>query len=712
MGINRKTLFSLISTFPHLSIWARMPAFQAWIAVSFGIWLSAYLDTAIHPKTSLLYIFTAAASILSLCTGIFLRNRAAKFSAFVLLGLLTSYHNCLNDSRIMDAAEKLSGRTVTIRGKVYSNPAPYFNGYRFFFKIDSVLSENNATLRSKMLLCISPFELSHKSNIEIRGKFKLPSRNENPYGYDEYSYMKSQDLCGKLYADTVITSSESENLIDKLEILFRSVMGNVISRFSNPQHQALIRAAFLGETAYLSPELKESFRISGIYHLLSISGANTAMLVSIIYFSLWIFPIGRKPKSIIALIALWLFLLFVGFIPSLFRATVMVTCLTMALIFQKKNYSLQSLGTAGTLWLLFAPESLFLPSYQLSFSATMGIITLYPVFEKLVPKHSNPLINYLIFTTGSSLSFSLCCFLCTMPVLIYHFGTISLFGIFANLAAIPIMSIAMWCFFFCIVFNFFLPSITQILIIPTAGSFDSLIYVADAANRFSWSSISLPVPYPEIFVFFTLFLLLITLTDKKFVPVCLKWSIPGFLILLLSDLILHRMAASVEIYTFKSEKNAIIALQWPHKGVWLYLPDDTKTFREFIKTILPQWGRQIPWRHIEKVYLIENENTSGKKSISGSQVNQHEIKDLQKMIIRSKIPLYKTVTCTSGILNESDKSVLFVQYKDTRVNMELGNPDVAPKISVLEGFESVSLKPPFRIWTDGNHIKCTQLKRQ
>ena len=171
------------------------------------------------------------------------------------------------------------------------------------------------------------------------------------------------------------------------------------------------------------------------------------------------------------------------------------------------------LGLAGTLWFIVSPESLFEPGYQLSFAATAGILTLFPVLNHYTPKPGNRFLRSIVVFLFSSFYISLASFLTTAPILLYHFGTVSYFGLLANLVAVGTMTISMWAFFAGLFFQMVLPFLAAVPLWVSERFMDIVVGTGKIAGLFSWSRVAYPVPAPEIILFFSLFLI-------GFVAVC------------------------------------------------------------------------------------------------------------------------------------------------------------------------------------------------
>jgi ComEC/Rec2-related protein len=100
----------------------------------------------------------------------------------------------------------------------------------------------------------------------------------------------------------------------------------------------------------------------------------------------------------------------------------------LCLVLGRKITPVISLVLTAEIMIMFNPFVLSSVSFQLSFASTAAMFWVYPLFFKIVedPKHMQ--IRGLLESFFSSLS----CLLLTSPILLWHFGTISMFGLFTN----------------------------------------------------------------------------------------------------------------------------------------------------------------------------------------------------------------------------------------------------------------------------------------
>jgi competence protein ComEC len=108
-----------------------------------------------------------------------------------------------------------------------------------------------------------------------------------------------------------------------------------------------------------------------------------------------------------------------------------------ALLFDKRALSLRSVSVAAFLVVLFRPSALLGPGFQMSFAATLALITVYTIWCKKRwqpwPKWTQPIWMVLMSSLVAGLA--------TAPIAAAHFNMVSQYGLLANLISVPLMGL-------------------------------------------------------------------------------------------------------------------------------------------------------------------------------------------------------------------------------------------------------------------------------
>lgn len=198
-----------------------------------------------------------------------------------------------------------------------------------------------------------------------------------------------------------------------------------------PVSAALLEGLLIGERRQLPPGLLADFRRAGVFHVLAISGFNVALVAGAVLGVLRLAGLGPRLAAAGALAALGAFAAVVGPQPSVLRATVMGGLFLLALVVRRETVAWNSLAAALLLLLALDPASLAEPGFQLSFAATAGILHLGLPLQRALGRG---LPRVLALPLGISLGAQAG----VTPVAAAWFGQLSLAGVPANLAVVPL----------------------------------------------------------------------------------------------------------------------------------------------------------------------------------------------------------------------------------------------------------------------------------
>jgi competence protein ComEC len=204
----------------------------------------------------------------------------------------------------------------------------------------------------------------------------------------------------------------------------------------SPAAAGLLSALLLGNRAGVPPAERALFQQSGSLHVLALSGLHASILFGVASFLLFWLPDRRwRAAAGAALLLPYLFL--AGASPSLARAVVMLAAGALGFILDRETRALNLLSLAAAAILLADPTAAADLSFQLSFSALLGILLLGPELRRrLTP----PLPPFL----GSALAMSLGAQAAATPVLLAVFGAAYPAGALAALPLIPLVTVFLW----------------------------------------------------------------------------------------------------------------------------------------------------------------------------------------------------------------------------------------------------------------------------
>ena len=244
----------------------------------------------------------------------------------------------------------------------------------------------------------------------------------------------------KEFSYIAFSSKEPERISWQFPILtFRSkIKKKIEDKMDNlsPDVSSLFKALFTGNSDSLPRQIKESFRKSGVMHLLALSGFHVAIIV--LFFTVLLKPIvGKKGAFLISIPLIIFYLFFAGAGPSLLRAVLMYVIGGIFYCFNRKISLLTILFLTIIIQLLISPVQGYSLSFQLSYLALAGII----ILGKVISFRLKPLFPQFL---SLPLSASIAAQIITAPLLIFHFRELYPIGIFSALLLTPLITLFMW----------------------------------------------------------------------------------------------------------------------------------------------------------------------------------------------------------------------------------------------------------------------------
>lgn len=196
-----------------------------------------------------------------------------------------------------------------------------------------------------------------------------------------------------------------------------------------------VQALLIGDSSLLDYETDAAFQVSGVRHVIAVSGLHVSILFSL--FTM----VSLKRRVFTALLGfpgLMLFAAAAGFTPSVSRACIMCALMLLSLLLEKEYDGPTSLAFAALTMLMVNPLVITSVSFHLSAVSVAGIFLFYEsannwLLEKLKPGKGRTLRSRVKKWFAGSISMSLSATVLTVPLCAYYFGVVSLIGMVTNL---------------------------------------------------------------------------------------------------------------------------------------------------------------------------------------------------------------------------------------------------------------------------------------
>ena len=425
-----------------------------------GIFVAYHL----HPLHHVLPILLFLTIVLSLAATLLLRTHfrfLCLLFAFFLTGALIEPGSRPSSQLMPLVAQRTR---ATIEGTVLE-PLQIFKDVAKFKVRASKLFIGDTCVPANDTLLVSVYQ--HIPHIEPGQKLRFPARLRafknfnNPGRYDYESAMELKGLtCAASVADGrhIVPMGIGHlpfprNFIEKIQ---RPVREFFRTRLGAP-HDALFRALILGERQGIDPHLREPFDQTGLGHMLAVSGLHIGLVawVSFFFFK-WLLSRSyeltlkiniQKLTALLTCLPVIGYAFLAGCQVSSQRAMIMVLTFLCSVILGREKEIWSTVALAALIILAIDPHALFSISFQLSFSAVIGILWLTtPVLNRIRPQVETLKSKSQILAVVSDYSIGLivvclCATVFLLPLTSFYFHRVSLVSIPANFTVMPILGL-------------------------------------------------------------------------------------------------------------------------------------------------------------------------------------------------------------------------------------------------------------------------------
>jgi competence protein ComEC len=342
-----------------------LPAVAVAVGILLGKWLAFSTPEAAWP----ILAFLALASLAS-------RKKLAKVCialALVFLGVFAEAWHRPGAPPVIDAGSR---ETVILEGCVVEPTVFSANREQFTLELDRrARARVSLTLKDDH----APQRLDYGQHVEIEARLRRPHNYNNPGSFDYAGYLARQDI---FWTAAMTAGSQARILPGRCGSRFMAVVFalrvaalNRIERLygEDTYSTGMMEAILIGETSKLEKVWTDSFRRTGTFHALVISGVHVTVLAGVLLFLLRVCALPEIPALAITAAAAWLYALVSGFSAPVVRAAGGFTLYLIARFFFRRGRVMNLLAVVALVYLLWDPGQLFDASFQLSFLCVSAI---------------------------------------------------------------------------------------------------------------------------------------------------------------------------------------------------------------------------------------------------------------------------------------------------------------------------------------------------
>lgn len=422
----------------------------------------------------------------------------------LIMGFMLMSNEITTRNHIYDLKEN----TVIVQGKIYKIENTAFGTNIYLKGVEVENGEKSVSVKRIFVNTEKIPNVKIGNIIKVRGKLRQFEEAANKGNFDSKKYYLSLGFYGKIEAGTieVINSDYSGirqglyemrmEIIERLEKLCSDNKG-IFSIINNKN--GIIGAIILGDKTDLDSDIKELYSVSGIAHILAISGLHISFIGMAIYRLLrrrfrFLFSAAVSIPVVLS------FGIMSGFGISTIRAIIMFILKIIGEVLGRKYDAITAISLAGLVLLVQNPFVVCNSGFQMSFGAIISIVLILPIVEEIL-NTDNKIIKVLSANFTISLVMN--------PILAWNYYELPTFSFLLNIVVVPLMSVVIvssivGIFCSCIMFGF-----GKVVIFPGCGILELYTFLCNIINKSSVASIVVGQPKVTIIIVYYAILLVV-----------------------------------------------------------------------------------------------------------------------------------------------------------------------------------------------------------
>jgi competence protein ComEC len=430
-----------------------------WVPVAFGVGIAFYFAADREPLAPV-----TAVVALALCIAAFLLRRQKIFPVAVMIAAIAAGFAVATWKTKLIAHGVLARPmySVSLSGFVEARDIRERTD-RFVLRVTQMDAPRASIKLERVRLSVRKGTAPDVgSYVELKARLQPPLAPLRPGSYDFGRDMYFQGIGASGFVTGAIKTVEPP-VSGGLSLRYAAVMQGLrdaiddrIRTVLEGDKRAIATALLTGRRDAITTPVNDAMFISGLGHVLSISGYHMAVVAGVVFFTVRallalfaVLTVGypiKKWAAAAALAAAAFYLLLSGNDVATQRSFFMTAVVLIAVLVDRRAVTFRTLAVAAMIVLTLAPEALVHPSFQMSFAATLGLVALIQIgMPRLFASPDNSVTAKVALWGGREIMTltlaSLVAGLATTPYAAFHFHRVTPYGLLANLAAMPVVSV-------------------------------------------------------------------------------------------------------------------------------------------------------------------------------------------------------------------------------------------------------------------------------
>ena len=387
---------------------SRTPLFALSVALAGGLLCARYVTIDALPVLTLAVILTCVVAVAAV--PLLRGNRITQASLCVISAFATtgfaigaierttrapSRLSQLYEQRILDVGDPVE-LTGTIDGQPERAPQGLYlrlHAHKIKFKQTERDTSGSVLLvahlhDNQVKQAYEALELRHGAQIRVMTMLDRENTFRNPgvMRFTEYLERNDFEATGVIKSPLLVERLDDDVVFLPLAWLYdwRQKLQNEFAAKFSAETSGVLNAALLGNRYGLSHAAADRFRAGGTFHVLVISGMHISFIGGMVFLGSGWVTRKRFWRFLIAALLIWAYTLAVGADAPVARAALMFTLVIFAPVVWRKSNSLNVIGATAMALLVWRPNDLFDPSFQLTFMSVLAIVLIaVPLMQRM-----------------------------------------------------------------------------------------------------------------------------------------------------------------------------------------------------------------------------------------------------------------------------------------------------------------------------------------
>lgn len=359
-----------------------------------------------------------------------------KFAILMIVMFYLGFFNSSLRIKDFDEVSLQAPATVTLQGQIVSVPEQTGTTNKFYMQ----------TKGGKVLVWVNDKQRNFEdikvgNHLEIKGNLRRPGKVGNPSQFNYARFLQNHGAYSVLYANSENCTKIPAKLTPKWVFMqkLNELRGKILKihrQYLKSPNLEILGGVVFGDDAVAPPEhIKNSFINSGLLHILAASGMNVAFIYGFWFFFMSKLRVPYRITLISGIFLVILYTLMTGLGASVVRAALMLTFVLVGKLFDRDAHSVSLLSFVALLMLLYNPAYLNDIGFQMSFLATLGILTTGQTLHQRLKDIKLP------EAVKGDVTIPVVAQAWVAPTQMFYFNTFAPYSVFANIAIVPFLCV-------------------------------------------------------------------------------------------------------------------------------------------------------------------------------------------------------------------------------------------------------------------------------